>query len=173
MANVVTQEGKKKLDRMFVARILLVVSACAVTVAFFMALSVMPTFLTFYFGSPEIFGATPTSTPSIREDRSALSATKKRITALKSISKNASFSVFLERAVALRPAGMRITSVVYSMKEGSVSVSLSGSAQSQKDVQMYVQELRSLSEVKDANIPITTLSRLQEGTFSIVVIGNF
>src|SRR3989344_3872769 len=155
MANVLSEDAKKQIGRLFRARFIMVGSLAAITGAFFAFLALLPGATGLYLQhlvSNEI-SATP---PSIgAEDESERT------------------EILRAQALVARPKGALIQEIRFVREKGKSTIALYGSAKDRTSVGLYRDALVKDPRFGDVAIPASALAGSEDGRFSITLTGTF
>jgi len=177
MTNLLPAEVIKKRRSRVVMNVLLTFGGLCSLMALVLTLSVLPAYLQAYTEKKgfEAYAATQEGVRATaqRAERDALVSAKKRSAALIAIAHEGSFSQAITAAIERRVKGIGITSFSYSHKDGGSTLSLTGVTPGRQTLQEYVRTLEAEPLFEKVDIPISALTRTEEGTFDVLITGTF
>lgn len=172
MANVLPVTSQKKVWAMYRSRLVLVTSLVLLGLALATALTLFPSYVALQIAASSEAGASV----ALEEDRTnafALERSQFLIRELRPIVASASSSMSaVEAALAVKPAGVRITRIIYMGSEDEGRVTFVGTA-SRDQVSAYKDALTNSGLYTSVSVPVGALVGSEGGGFSIVFSGAF
>ncbi len=172
MSNLLPNEAKKHVWRMYRVRFVIAGSLVALLAAGLCALSLLPSYLALHAaktvnpppGAP-VSGAS-------EADRAAISSIQTMIKALSPLVATTTPTEAIVRALSLRPSGISIDHITYSAGNPATII-LMGSAATREAINGYRQTLSGDPRWKTVSVPIGYLTVEPGARFSITLSGTF
>ena len=171
MSNVLTPEAKHAVWRTYRARFILTASLVAILCALLSLLALLPTYLALYAGSAP--AGDDSGNPADAADRTAITQTRSLLGILTPLTNSSTTpSSIVERALALRPPGVRVNRISYDAGDPSTLV-ISGTSLARDGVGAYRAALAKDQGFKSVSVPVSDLIGAQDGHFALTISGTF
>lgn len=183
MANVITPQELRAWNREATGRFALATGIIVAIASVFAALAIFPAYIevrTERMNREAALQAVQDETEQAAKsaaggkvDRNTLSAVRKRLQAFEYFSKEQQIAEAIAFVVERRPKGMEIRSFNYVHKDGAGTLDIAGSIADRAALKPYAEQFKDKEPFSRATIPITSLARLEGGTFSLAISGSF
>lgn len=171
MANVLTLEEKKNLDRRMRARFILVGALVLTIGAAVACLALLPALVSVQVAHASL-NAPPEESAAARDDQQKASRAQVLVTALGSLaSATTSSANALAGALALRPTGISVTAITY--QANAHTIQLSGTSPRREAVNAFRDALEGSGAYSSVTVPVAALVGTQEGRFTITLKDGF
>jgi len=171
MSNVIPQEGREVVARMYRARYVIAGGLIMLATALLAGLSIFPSYLALN-AAPTPANSSPSSAAS-DSDRAAVAQTQALLGAIGPLlSATTSPTDAISLALALRGSGVTVNHVAFTAGVPDVLV-LSGNAATPAEIDAYRKALAAQSLFANVSIPVGDLIGSQDGSFSVTLQGNF
>lgn len=175
MANLLPTDRKNNISKTLYGRLFLLIGSVLGVTGALVALAIAPTYIhsstALRTQQSQLQAGDTKKTLQEKEEREQLVALRKRVDVLHTAAQQEGFTDTLTKVVAERPQGVSISTIFYTLKNGERSLTISGATPSRQVSQKLVQRLKEIGLFKDVSIPITALTRAEEGTFDVVMKG--
>ena len=170
MSNVLPPEEKNLILRRFRERFIALGALVLLLGAGVASLSLLPSLILVSSAEASLRRATEAASKTVREDQVIQTRTLALIQALQgAIQATSSPTQVLQRALELKPKGLKITSI--SAEKGKML--LSGISDRRESINAYREALEKSSIFTSVAIPVAALVGAQEGRFTVTLTGNF
>jgi hypothetical protein len=171
MSNVLPQEARKRMWRMYRGRFIIAALLMLLGLALLSAIALVPSYFALMNG-----GNTPAQqdlpASSALLDRAAIAHTQTLITTLLPLLSSTSTNTLINKALALRPSGLFIEHITASKGEPG-TITLSGEASNIGAISAYQNTLRTDGDFIDASVPVGDLVGTGGGQFTLTLTANF
>ncbi|MDP2648665.1 MAG: hypothetical protein U1D26_01180 [Patescibacteria group bacterium] len=173
MSNVVPQDAKKRLGRIYRARLIISGSLIVIAVATLSALALLPSFLA--------LGTTSATqehsqASSSKEDLSAIARTQSLLNTLSpfvtSVTSTTTPHGIVSLALGLKGSGVHIDHITYASGQQN-TLTLAGTADAPSDIAEYRRALEETPPFTSVDVPLGDLVGAKGGRFSMTLKGDF
>jgi hypothetical protein len=171
MSNVLPQEVRKRVWRMYCARFLIAASLILIAVAAFAALALMPSYLALHMGYNTPAQESPADA-SRTSDRDAIVHAQALLSTLSPVLSATTTTALIADALVSRPATLRVYHITTTAGHPG-SIILSGVADSIEAVSRYQSVLRADTHFRHVSVPVGDLAGTANGQFSITLSADF
>lgn len=172
MSNVIPQAARKEVARAYRARYLLTASLMLLALALSSALAFVPGYLTLRAAMAPVPG-TPTDAAT-QSDHDAIAAAHAYLDALTPLtSATTTPTDALALVLAHRESGIRINAFSYTPGATSDTLVVSGNAATPSALDAYRRALAAEPLFSSVSVPVSDLVGVQDGRFSMTLIGSF
>ncbi|MCR4325450.1 MAG: hypothetical protein NUV59_01440 [Patescibacteria group bacterium] len=173
MSNVIPQDAKKRLGRVYRARLILSGSLIVIAVATLSSLALLPSYLALRTNTAEPESAKIASTS---EDLSAIARTQTLLSVLRpftaSVTSTTTPHGIISLALSLKESGIHVDHIIYASGQQN-SVTFSGTADAPSYIAEYRRALEETPPFTSADVPLGDLVGAQGGRFSMTLKGDF
>lgn len=152
------------------ARFALVAAAVMLVLGLVAIVALVPSFVLVMGGG----SATTTPSATRANDEATLVRAQALVELLAPSASAAHVSSVVSTALALRPAGVRVTSVSYTGSPGKTgTIQLAGTSDGRERIESYRTALRAAGPFATATVPVSALVGTTEGSFTMTLTGDF